>query len=299
MADFRPVAKATEIAPGEMKLVEFEGEEVVIANVDGSFFAFGNKCTHVGGPLVEGDLDDDTVTCPWHSTMFNVRSGESLGGPGENPVPTYEARVEGDDIEIGPALPQQPGEAEAEGPDSVIVADLKDFLDTQIRPTLAAEGGDVAFAGFEDGVLTLELGGSGHSTPLFALKVRIENTVRRDFPEVEEVRFVSAAREPEDTSDKPGMQTPEAEAIQKLLAEQINPAVAAHGGLISLVDVQDDTVYIRLEGGCQGCGMADVTLKQGIEEEIKRTVPQIATVLDVTDHAGGTNPYYQPGKMEL
>ena len=198
-----------------------------------------------------------------------------------------------------PALRQKPGEAEAEGSDSVIVADLKDFLDTQIRPTLAAGGGDVTFVGFEDGVLTLELGGSEHSTPLFALKVRIENTVRRDFPEVEEVRFVSAAREPEDTSDKPGMQTPEAEAIQKLLAEQINPAVAAHGGLISLVDVQDDTVYIRLEGGCQGCGMADVTLKQGIEEEIKRTVPQIATVLDVTDHAGGTNPYYQPGKMEL
>ena len=129
--------------------------------------------------------------------------------------------------------------------------------------------------------------------------MRIENTVRRDFPEVEEVRFVSAAREPEDTSDKPGMQTPAAEAIQKLLAEQINPAVAAHGGLISLVDVQDDTVYIRLEGGCQGCGMADVTLKQGIEEQIKRTVPKIATVLDVTDHAGGANPYYQPSKMEL
>jgi nitrite reductase/ring-hydroxylating ferredoxin subunit len=101
MADFQTVAKASEIAAGEMKLVEYEGEEVVIANVDGSFFAFGNKCTHVGGPLVEGNLDDDTVTCPWHSTMFNVRSGESLGGPGENPVPTYEVRVEGDDIEIG------------------------------------------------------------------------------------------------------------------------------------------------------------------------------------------------------
>jgi nitrite reductase/ring-hydroxylating ferredoxin subunit len=101
MTDFRPVAKASEIALGEIKLVEFKGEEVVIANVDSSFFAFGNKCTHVGGPLVEGNLDDDTVTCPWHSTMFNVRSGESLGGPGENPVPTYEVRVEGDDIEIG------------------------------------------------------------------------------------------------------------------------------------------------------------------------------------------------------
>lgn len=181
----------------------------------------------------------------------------------------------------------------------MIAAELMDFLRARIRPALAAEGGEVAFAGFEDGVLTLELGGAGFSTPLFALKVRIENTVRRDFPEVTEVRFTDVARPAEDTSDKPGMRTPEAEAIQKILAERINPAVAAHGGYISLVDVQDDTAYIRLEGGCQGCGMADVTLKQGIEEEIKRCVPEIATVLDVTDHAGGTNPYFQPGKGDM
>jgi Fe-S cluster biogenesis protein NfuA len=198
-----------------------------------------------------------------------------------------------------PALGGQPGEAAPADPDGVIAAELMDFLDARIRPTVADEGGKVAFAGFADGVLTLELGGAGFSTPLFAVKVRIENTVRRDFPEVEEVRFADVARPPEDTSDKPGMQTPEAEAIQKLLAEQINPAVAAHGGHISLVDVQDDTVYIRLEGGCQGCGMADVTLKQGIEEQIKQAVPEITTVLDVTDHAGGTNPYFQPGKMDM
>ena len=73
----------------------------------------------------------------------------------------------------------------------------------------------------------------------------------------------------------------------------MNPAVAAHGGRISLVDVQDDTVYIRLEGGCQGCGMAEATLKQGVEVEIKQAVPSITAVLDVTDHAGGSNPYYR------
>ncbi len=77
---------------------------------------------------------------------------------------------------------------------------------------------------------------------------------------------------------------------------KINPQVASHGGRISLVDVQDDTAYIRLEGGCQGCGMADVTLKQGVATEIQALVPTISKVLDVTDHAGGANPYYQPGK---
>ncbi len=100
MAEYQTVAKASEIAPGEMKLVDLEGEEVVVANVDGAFLAFGNKCTHVGGPLAEGDLDGETVICPWHATVFNVRSGQPLGGPGEDPVPVYEVRLEGDDIQV-------------------------------------------------------------------------------------------------------------------------------------------------------------------------------------------------------
>ena len=100
MAEFQTVAKASEIAPGEMKLIDLGGQEVVVANVDGDFFAFGNKCTHVGGPLAEGDLDGDTVICPWHATVFNVKSGKPLGGPGEDPVPTYEVRLLGDDIQV-------------------------------------------------------------------------------------------------------------------------------------------------------------------------------------------------------
>lgn len=100
MANFRTVAKASEIGPGAMKLVDLDGEEVVVANVDGNFFAFGNTCTHVGGPLVKGNLKGDTVICPWHATVFNVKSGQPLEGPGEDPVPTYEVRVEGDDLLI-------------------------------------------------------------------------------------------------------------------------------------------------------------------------------------------------------
>ncbi|MFQ6018404.1 MAG: Rieske (2Fe-2S) protein [Kiloniellaceae bacterium] len=100
MADFQTVAKASEIAPGTMKLVDLAGKEVVIANVEGTFFAFGNKCTHVGGPLVEGALEGETVMCPWHATVFDVKSGEPLEGPGEDPVPTYEVRLEGDNIQL-------------------------------------------------------------------------------------------------------------------------------------------------------------------------------------------------------
>jgi Fe/S biogenesis protein NfuA len=89
---------------------------------------------------------------------------------------------------------------------------------------------------------------------------------------------------------------PVADAIQKVIEERINPAVASHGGWVALVGVQDNTAFVQLGGGCQGCGMVNVTLKQGIEVMIKEAVPHITQVLDTTDHAGGQNPYYQPSK---
>lgn len=84
--------------------------------------------------------------------------------------------------------------------------------------------------------------------------------------------------------------------IQKLLDAQINPGVASHGGFVELLDVKDDKVFVRMGGGCQGCGMASVTLKQGVEVVIRQNFPQIQAVVDTTDHAGGENPYYQPAK---
>ena len=89
---------------------------------------------------------------------------------------------------------------------------------------------------------------------------------------------------------------PVALAVQRVLDDEINPAVGAHGGWVSLLDVKDEVAYIQLGGGCQGCGMADVTLKQGIEVRIKEMVPQIREIVDTTDHAGGTNPFYRPAK---
>jgi Fe-S cluster biogenesis protein NfuA len=86
------------------------------------------------------------------------------------------------------------------------------------------------------------------------------------------------------------------EKIQYLLANKINPGVAEHAGFVELIDVRDNNVYIRLGGGCQGCGAADFTLRQGIEAIIKKEVPEILQVLDVTDHAAGMNPYYRPVK---
>jgi Fe/S biogenesis protein NfuA len=89
---------------------------------------------------------------------------------------------------------------------------------------------------------------------------------------------------------------PLSQSIQKVFDDEINPQIAAHGGWVSLLEVKDDVAFIQLGGGCQGCGMADVTLKQGIEVAIRETVPEIREIVDSTDHAGGSNPYYRPSK---
>ncbi|HSF19872.1 MAG TPA: NifU family protein [Vicinamibacteria bacterium] len=84
--------------------------------------------------------------------------------------------------------------------------------------------------------------------------------------------------------------------VQNILDREINPAVAAHGGWIELIDVQRNEVFIRMGGGCVGCGMADVTLKQGVERTIREAIPQVGAIMDTTDHASGRNPYYSPAK---
>ena len=93
-----------------------------------------------------------------------------------------------------------------------------------------------------------------------------------------------------------GWHDPVAARIQEVLDRQINPSVAAHGGFVDLLEVRGPAAYVQLGGGCQGCAQVDVTLRQGIEVAIKAAVPQIVEVIDVTDHAAGTNPYFQPAK---
>lgn len=86
------------------------------------------------------------------------------------------------------------------------------------------------------------------------------------------------------------------EQIAGIFETRINPMVASHGGRVDLIDVQDGVVLLRLGGGCQGCGMANVTLRQGIEATIRQMVPEVQGIMDVTDHAAGTDPYFAQSK---
>ncbi|MFQ5454132.1 MAG: NifU family protein [Candidatus Zixiibacteriota bacterium] len=81
--------------------------------------------------------------------------------------------------------------------------------------------------------------------------------------------------------------------IEELFKNEINPAIASHGGFVELADVEGSKVFLRLGGGCQGCASANITLKQGIEKAILSNIPEITEVLDVTDHTSGTDPFYK------
>ena len=86
------------------------------------------------------------------------------------------------------------------------------------------------------------------------------------------------------------------EQVAKVFDEQVNPMVARHGGSVELIDVQDAVVMLRMGGGCQGCGMADVTLRQGIEGMLAQLVPAVRGIVDITDHTSDANPYFQASK---
>ena len=169
--------------------------------------------------------------------------------------------------------------------DAEAVEKIKELIADRVVPAAEQMGGTVIYKGFIEGVIYVEFIG-----PTESLAGGMTNIFGHYIPEVK------AVKDYHDAIPKPGLDTPDGRAILQVLDERINPSIASHGGHISLIDVKDDRVYVRLEGGCQGCGMADVTLKQGVEVEIKNVVPSIIAVLDVTDHAEGSNPYYSPGK---
>jgi nitrite reductase/ring-hydroxylating ferredoxin subunit len=109
MPDFQRVANASDIPPGEMRIFEVDGVEIVVANLDGEFVSFSNTCTHRGGPMGEGMLlPGGVVECPFHGGQFSARTGEVVAAPPEEPLPSYPVRVEGDDIYVAVEPAQEP-----------------------------------------------------------------------------------------------------------------------------------------------------------------------------------------------
>jgi nitrite reductase/ring-hydroxylating ferredoxin subunit len=100
MGQYIKVAKVNEIPSGTAKSVDVQGIRIALFNLDGNFYAIGNTCTHRGGPLAEGFISGDEVTCPWHGGRFKIQTGKVCGPPPANDVPQYNLRVEGEDVEV-------------------------------------------------------------------------------------------------------------------------------------------------------------------------------------------------------
>jgi cystathionine gamma-synthase len=174
--------------------------------------------------------------------------------------------------------------------DSDPTAAVEAALDRSVTPTIIARGGAIRVAHVGDGVVTLRATGSPGAT--LPAAEAIEALVRAAVPKVAGVRVVWHDGEPAPVSALGDL----AERVRRVLEDEVNPAVAAHRGHVALVGVLDGRVQLRLEGGCQGCSLAEVTVRQGIERLLRARVAEIVAVVDVTDHEAGGNPFYTPEK---
>ncbi len=163
-------------------------------------------------------------------------------------------------------------------------------LERSLLPSVIARGAGVRVAGVEDGVACLEVTGSpGAVLPLAS---RIEALIRAVVPEITGVRIAGPAAEAAPGSVARTL----AERAGRVLDAEINPVVAAHRGHVAVAGADQGWLRIRLEGGCQGCSLAEVTLRQGIEPLLRERFPDMTGVADVTDHEAGTQPFFSAEK---
>jgi Fe-S cluster biogenesis protein NfuA len=162
-------------------------------------------------------------------------------------------------------------------------------LQASVLPSVIARGGEIRVLVVEDGIATLEIGGSpGASLPLLA---RIEQLIRNAVPEISRVRLVGPGVEAQETRSGDL-----ADRVRDILDREINPVIAAHRGHATLVEIESGWVRLRLDGGCQGCSLAEVTLRQGIEPVLRARVPGVVGLTDLTDHQAGRDPFYSAAK---
>jgi len=143
-----------------------------------------------------------------------------------------------------------------------------------------------------------ELEGPGF--PLLVRGSEVEQLTGADVDFVErvnesgfEVRLARTESRPPDGRPSEAPAGEIADRVRAVLDGQVNPAIAAHGGMIDLVDIQDTEVFVRMSGGCQGCALSRMTLRQGVEKMLRQAIPELTAVHDVTDHASGENPFFQ------
>ena len=170
-----------------------------------------------------------------------------------------------------------------------LAAKVAAALERSVLPSVIARGAAVRVVAVEDRVATLEVTGSpGAVLPLAS---RIEAQIRALVPEIASVRMAAPGG-----GSPPGSAGDLAEQARRVLDTEINPVIAAHRGHIAVDGADEGWVRIRLEGGCQGCSLAEVTVRQGIEPVLRARLPGMTGLADVTSHEAGTQPYFSAEK---
>jgi len=175
---------------------------------------------------------------------------------------------------------------------SDLAARVTAALERSVLPSVIARGGAIRVAAVgPDGAATLEVTGSpGAALPLAS---RIEAAVRAAVPQVTAVRLVTPGTSP--PGSPPGA-ADLAETARQVLDAEVNPAIAAHRGHVTVTGAEHGWIRIRLDGGCQGCSLAEVTIRQGIEPLLRARLPAMTGLTDTTDHEAGTDPFFSPEK---
>jgi Fe-S cluster biogenesis protein NfuA len=169
-----------------------------------------------------------------------------------------------------------------------LAAEVTAALERSVLPSVIARGAAVRVAAAAGGIVTLEVTGSPGA--VFPLASRIEALIRAAVPQITAVRLVTPSGGPADTGG--GL----AAAARRVLDAEVNPAIAAHRGHVAVEGADQGWVRLRLEGGCQGCSLAEVTVRQGIEPLLRARLPAMTGLIDVTDHEAGTDPFFSPEK---
>jgi Fe-S cluster biogenesis protein NfuA len=172
-----------------------------------------------------------------------------------------------------------------------LAARVTAVLERSVLPLVIARGASVRVAAATGGIVTLEVTGSPGA--VFPLASRIEALIRAAVPQVTTVRMVTTGT---GQAGSPPAAANLAAAARRVLDAEVNPMIAAHRGHVAVEGVTGGWIRIRLEGGCQGCSLAEVTVRQGIEPLLRSRLPAMIGLIDATNHEAGTEPFFSAEK---
>ena len=277
-------------------LVEHPGHEVAAQQMQGAFGGMLSLRIQGGEPAARA-VAAEVKVFKRATSLGGVESliehRASIEGPA-TPVPDDLLRLSigleaVDDLiaDLEQALDRLPGNvATHKPPEEVPVASMiEQVLDDHIRAVVQERGGDLLIQSFEDQVLVLGMTGSPGAA--FPLRDTITDTIRHYLPEVREVILVSDRKLTQGTVE---------EKVQALFDDLINPAIADHGGNVVLNRITDGTLFLTMKGGCQGCAMAEMTLRQGIEPLVMQYIEEVSAVVDETVHSASEATYFKTKK---